>query len=87
MVPCPNLTEQPFGLSNCGLSGDETLIDVGGVKNLLPLPKLDKVYSMSRVLDASGSQTPRFIVGAGAGPHHKCNGKISEVMLQMGKEN
>ncbi|VVC31574.1 Domain of unknown function DUF1907 [Cinara cedri] len=66
-VPCPDLTQSPFNLAAEGLSGDETVIDVGSPSYLLPLVDRNKLYDMGDLKRVTGSD-PMFAVGAGAGP-------------------
>lgn len=61
IVDCPDLTQAPFHLASPGISGvgltrrsnfisglcgNVRIADVGGVPNLHPMPKLDKVPSL-----------------------------------------
>lgn len=65
VTDCPDLTQQPFGFPVKGLCGKPRITDVGGVPNLIPLVKLDKVYNMNSVskeVELPGA----FILGAGA---------------------
>lgn len=50
-----------------GLSGDETVIDIGSPSFLLPLVNLDKVYDIRDFTKVTGTD-PLFVIGAGAGP-------------------
>jgi hypothetical protein len=50
-----------------GLSGNETVIDVGSPSYLLPSVNLDKLYDIKDFKKVIGSD-PLSIVGAGAGP-------------------
>lgn len=68
VVECPDLTEEPFMLSDKGLSGKPRLADVGGVPYLVPLAQ-DKKYSLNTI--AKQLDIPNaFIIGPGAGPRH-----------------
>ncbi|XP_025416016.1 ester hydrolase C11orf54 homolog isoform X2 [Sipha flava] len=67
VVPCPDLTQPPFYLATEGLSGNETVIDVGSPSYLLPSVNLDKLYDIKDFKKVIGSD-PLSIVGAGAGP-------------------
>lgn len=68
VVECPDLTEEPFMLSDKGLSGKPRLADVGGVPYLIPLAQ-DKKYNLDTI--AKQMEIPdAFIIGPGAGPRH-----------------
>lgn len=51
-----------------GLSGNETLVEIGGPPFLAPLVQRDKVYDLKDIAKLVDSE-PAFIIGAGAGPH------------------
>lgn len=61
-----------------GLSGDETVIDVGSPSYLLPLVDRNKVYDIRDFKRLTGSD-PLFVAGAGAGPwpHVGVNSEVS----------
>lgn len=50
-----------------GLSGNETILDIGGPAFLLPLVKKDKIYDL-RPLPKLVNDKECFVIGAGAGP-------------------
>lgn len=69
ITECPDLEREPYMLAARGLCGSPRIADVGGVPNLIPLAKKDKIYSLPQV--ASQIDLPEaFIIGAGAGPSH-----------------
>lgn len=71
VVQCPDLRQAPFNLATEGLSGDEKIADVGGQGHLFPRPRLDKIYSMTKVAQSMEMSPERgSILGAGAGPFH-----------------
>lgn len=69
-VECPDLTAAPFHLASSGLSGSNTIVEVGGPPFLLPLVDRTKIYDFvniaRKVLPNAQSV---FMCGAGAGPH------------------
>ncbi|BFZ05420.1 hypothetical protein BsWGS_08459 [Bradybaena similaris] len=85
VTDCPNLTQAPFDLAAEGLSGQPRIVDIGGPDYLKPWPQKNKLYDFQSV--ANLAELPEaFIIGAGAGPHHKvgvncelvCNVKLGE---------
>lgn len=67
--PCPDLRQPPFHLAAPGLSGRETIADIGGQPNLFPDPRLDRRWSMLSCARAMGlPPSGGMIIGAGAGP-------------------
>lgn len=67
--PCPDLRQKPFHLASAGLSGRESIADIGGQPNLFPDPRLDRRWSMTACARAMGlPQSGGMIIGAGAGP-------------------
>ncbi|CAG5125818.1 unnamed protein product [Candidula unifasciata] len=85
VVDCPNLTQAPFDLAAEGLGGQPRIVDIGGPDYLKPWPQKNKLYDFQTV--ANLAELPEaFIIGAGAGPHHKvgvncelvCNVKLGE---------
>ncbi|KAK3070631.1 hypothetical protein LTR53_010115 [Teratosphaeriaceae sp. CCFEE 6253] len=79
VVPCPDLTQAPFHLAASGLSGDESIADIGGQPHLFPRPLLDQKYSLlecARCMQLPAEQG--MLIGAGAGPFHHV-GKNSEL--------
>ncbi|XP_013405405.1 ester hydrolase C11orf54 homolog isoform X2 [Lingula anatina] len=56
-------------LAGEGLCGNPRLADIGGVPNLIPLAKREKIYNFEKIagqLDLSNA----FMIGAGCGPAH-----------------
>ena len=86
VVDCPDLTQSPWNLAAPGLGGKTSLLDVGGVPNLIPLPDLSKIYNFDEIAKAIDHPNA-FFIGAGAGGHHIV-GVNSEMManLRVGKE-
>ncbi|CZR57771.1 uncharacterized protein PAC_07660 [Phialocephala subalpina] len=72
IIPCPDLTASPFHLAAPGLSGHESIADIGGPPFLHPLPDFSKKYSLPDILShcGDGEKGGRFAIGAGAGPFH-----------------
>lgn len=68
VVECPDLTQQPFTLTQKGLCGNPKLIEIGGPPFLLPTVQRDKVYDLKDIAKIVDSD-PAYIIGAGAGPH------------------
>jgi len=71
VTPCPDLRQAPYNLAASGLSGNESIADIGGPPNLAPSPKLDRKYSlleMTVLMDLPKEHG--FVLGAGAGPFH-----------------
>ncbi|SMR48367.1 unnamed protein product [Zymoseptoria tritici ST99CH_1E4] len=68
---CPDLRKPPFYLATEGLSGQESVADIGGQPNLFPQPRLECKYSLLEIakeMEMSGSKGQ--LLGAGAGPFH-----------------
>ncbi|XP_055326567.1 ester hydrolase C11orf54 homolog isoform X2 [Sitodiplosis mosellana] len=86
---CPDLTKAPFYLATEGLTGSQTIVDVGGASHLLPVPNFIKVYDFVDIAQKALPNTRTVsIAGAGAGPfmviNHNCEGIYN---LQIGKDN
>lgn len=81
VVECPDLTKEPFGLEAKGLCGSPRLADVGGVPNLMPVVRMEKLYDV-KDLAKSVDMPNAFVVGAGAGPHPYV-GVNSELMANV----
>lgn len=73
-VECPDLTAAPYHLAANGLSGSQTIIEIGGPAFLLPIVDRTKIYNLveisRKILTDANSL---FICGAGAGPHPLIN--------------
>ena len=69
VVDCPDLTAAPFDLAAPGLCGDARIADVGGVPNLTPTPKPEKVYSLTSVLKMTEMEGGA-VIGPGAANSH-----------------
>lgn len=70
VVECPDLRQSPFNLVGRGLSSESPntnkILDVGGEKFLVPLPKLEKpAYEMVQICKESGLAKRGHLVGAG----------------------
>jgi len=81
VVECPDLTLAPFGLAAPGLSGQTRIADVGGVPNLTPRPKPEKVYSLIDVMNTV-ELDEGAVIGPGAGNSHFV-GVNSEMMANI----
>lgn len=87
LVECPDLTQSPWNIACPGLCGSPRVCDVGGVPNLIPLVKTDKVYSYSDI--AQCCELPdALIIGPSAGDSN-LQGVNCELMnnAQVGGEN
>lgn len=70
VADCPDLTKAPFNLVGKGLCSEapqtNKVIDVGGEKYLVPLPRLEKpAYDMVAIAKESGFTQRAHLVGAG----------------------
>ncbi|KAK5114520.1 hypothetical protein LTR62_002455 [Meristemomyces frigidus] len=71
IVTCPDLTQTPWDLAAPGLSGNETIADIGGQAHLFPRPLFDNKYSLLECADIMQlSAENGMLIGAGAGPFH-----------------
>ena len=66
VIECPDLRLAPFGLAAPGLCGEPRIADIGGVPNLTPVPRPEKVYSLTDVLELA-EMHQGAIIGPGAG--------------------
>lgn len=69
VTACPDLRNPPFNFAFEGLSGCETIADIGGQANLFPRPLEHKKYSLidcAKCMNMSSEQG--CLLGAGAGP-------------------
>ncbi|XP_078535541.1 ester hydrolase C11orf54 homolog isoform X2 [Lissotriton helveticus] len=65
VVDCPDLTQSPFTFPVKGICGKPRIADVGGVKNLVPVACIDKIYDVNTV--AKEIHLPgAYMLGAGA---------------------
>ncbi|KAB7504888.1 Ester hydrolase C11orf54-like protein [Armadillidium nasatum] len=67
VVQCPDLSKAPWELAAPGLGGSPRIAEAGGVRNLTPLPKFEKIYDMkelAKLVDLPNA----LLIGAGAGP-------------------
>lgn len=85
-VDCPDLTQTPWCLAAKGICGSPKLLDVGGVPNLIPTPRKEKIYRFDELAEMAGNQDAYFL-GAGAAGFHIL-GINAEMManLRLGKE-
>lgn len=68
---CPDLRQPPFHLAAEGLSGNESVADIGGQPNLFPEPRLDCKYNLLDIAREMKLSPDRgHLLGAGAGPFH-----------------
>lgn len=69
-VECPDLTAAPYNSAANGLSGSQTIIEIGGPPYLFPLVDRTKVYDLveisRKILPNANSL---YICGAAPGPH------------------
>lgn len=83
VVDCPDLRNAPFNLAFEGLTGSETVADIGGQANLFPQPRPDKQYSLVDCAKRMGMSSEQgSIHGAGAGPA-QVHGMPSELAPHM----
>ncbi|KAI4495910.1 hypothetical protein M0802_008316 [Mischocyttarus mexicanus] len=82
VVNCPDLTKKPFSLSASGLSGDPTILEIGGPSYLLPLVQRDKLYDVHELLKRINNSDKSFVIGAGAGPWPYLNSNC-ELMMNL----
>lgn len=87
VVDCPDLRQAPFGLAAEGLSGIQTIADIGGQGNLFPEPRRDKNYSMTDMARRMQLDPQRgSLIGAGAGPNrvHGINSELAPNLSWQG---
>jgi len=51
-----------------GLSGEENVLDIGDVVNIIPVIKREKLYNMRDLQQITGTD-PLCVIGPCAGPH------------------
>ncbi|XP_055326568.1 ester hydrolase C11orf54-like isoform X3 [Sitodiplosis mosellana] len=88
---CPDLTKAPFYLATEGLTGSQTIVDVGGASHLLPVPNFIKVYDFVDIAQKALPNTRTVsIAGAGAGPfmviNHNCEVVHVKAKKRIGKQ-
>lgn len=65
----PNLRRAPFYLAANGLTGSQTLVDIGAESYLLPKPNFTKIYDLVEVAQKALPNAKSIsITGPGAGP-------------------
>lgn len=57
-----------LALKTVGLSGDEKVIDIGDINNLIPVIKREKLYNVRDLKQITGSD-PLCIIGPCGGPY------------------
>ncbi|CAK4032921.1 Ester hydrolase C11orf54 [Lecanosticta acicola] len=68
---CPDLRNAPYHLATQGLSGKESVADIGGQPNLFPEPRLNCKFSLISIAKEMQMSPKRGqLLGAGAGPFH-----------------
>merc|ERR1712136_436581 len=83
VVDCPDLSQAPFHLAAKGLCGDAAIVDLGGVPNLIPTARRDKIYNLVELPALIGFKDPPILmIGAGAGPWPHL-GTNSEMMTNL----
>ncbi|KAI0230038.1 Ester hydrolase [Lamellibrachia satsuma] len=70
VVDCPDLKQEPFLLTTSGLCGSCRLVEAGGVQNLVPVPKRDKLYDIHKMAKLAGMESGSSVLGAGGCPNH-----------------
>jgi len=68
VVPCPDLSSEPWGLAAKGLCGSTRILDIGGVPYLMPNVMKEKLYQMRDYPKLTGGPQSGLVIGAGAGP-------------------
>ncbi|CAD5231414.1 unnamed protein product [Bursaphelenchus xylophilus] len=67
IVDCPDLTKPPFNMTSRGFGPDLRIAEVGGVGNLFPKIRRDKLYNLKSICDLC--ELPNgSVFGPGAGP-------------------
>lgn len=85
VTQCPDLRLPPFHLAGSGLTGKQSIADVGGVPNLHPLPRFDKKYDVLALAKMMELGEKGFVLGAGAGPFFVV-GRNSELIPNLSYE-
>lgn len=69
LVDSPDLRKAPFHLAAKGLSGSQTIVDIGAETYLLPKPNFTKIYDLVEVAQKALPNAKTIsIIGPGAGP-------------------
>ncbi|KHN80439.1 Ester hydrolase C11orf54 -like protein [Toxocara canis] len=69
IVECPNFKAPPFSMSGAGIGNDLRIGEIGGIGNLYPSPRTDKVFDLKEIC-VTCEIPEAFIFGPGAGPFH-----------------
>lgn len=84
---CPDLRKAPYHLAAEGLSGSESIADIGGQPNLFPEPRFECKYDLLEIAKEMNMSPDRGqLLGAGAGPFHII-GVNSELSPNLSWEN
>ncbi|XP_043484067.1 ester hydrolase C11orf54 homolog [Leptopilina heterotoma] len=80
IVDSPDFQKPPFTLAASGLSGNPTILEVGGPAYLLPLVQKEKVYDIKNLAPHLNHGDKSFVIGAGAGPWPYANTNCEMMM-------
>lgn len=87
-VNCPDLTQPPFNLASKGLSGSTAFVRVGGITNVMPRRKNQKVYDLVDIGRNVLPNSENFAVyGAAGGPFTNGKTQYSEVYCIISIKN
>lgn len=88
IVDSPDLKKSPFNLKAPGLCGKTTAAQIGGVDNMFPLPKLEKLYDCKTIAKRLGFENDAFVIGCSFGPWPfiKTKSKLTYNMILNGKQ-
>ncbi|XP_051174438.1 ester hydrolase C11orf54 homolog [Leptopilina boulardi] len=92
IVDSPDLRKSPFNLKAEGFCGKTTAAHVGGLDNMFPFPKLEKLYDVKTIakrleFNNNNNNNETFVIGASFGPWPfiKTKSKLTYNMILDGK--
>ncbi|XP_043484054.1 ester hydrolase C11orf54 homolog [Leptopilina heterotoma] len=68
IVDLPDLRKSPFNLKAEGICGKTTAAQIGGLDNMFPHPRFDKLYDVKKISKHLGFNDETFVFGASFGP-------------------
>ncbi|XP_072749056.1 ester hydrolase C11orf54 homolog isoform X2 [Anoplolepis gracilipes] len=81
LVPCPDLSQEPFNLAASGIGGETAIIELGDESYLSPVPRMEKIYDIEQIVRYLGrSHHNSFIFGNGISTRPS-NGKLGELVV------